>query len=347
MMATSDLIVEADWKDVNVSKKKHNPKVFTEEIYILSDLLCKNIENGKDSACIRCINRSCKNTKPHGEAFPDKISHFVQNPLHINGLNQYVQNANLDFNGKQPFYTICNYLMGKCKNCEEGRIKYIDFENDKLGVCYPSLDRDNIKITVGMHIDIKLILKGKKYEVSALPFEVIINKKELYLNEDMVSIKEEWPSLDVDHKRKRIASPVLNFSHIKDSFKNDDHFYPIQENLEKDNNKFNSNPNNKYIDDIIREYKNREYDILDELDYVKKDFHDLLYDYHDLKDQNKSIIFENYELKNKIDELTRSINNNLYQNNNDDMYNEIIHNMNNINTRVTNQFLKSEYNNIF
>jgi len=336
-----------EWKDVNVSKKKVPPKVFTEEIYILTNML-------RNGACIRCINRSCKNNEPHGEQFPDRISNFVHNPLHINGLNQYFIDANLDFNGKQPFYTICNYLMGKCKNCEDGRIKYVDFNNEKLAVCYPSLDRDNNKITVGMHIDIKLILKGKKYEVSALPFELIINKKELYLNEDMISIKDEWPSLDVDqHKRKRITSPVMSFAHIKNSLKNDNiiineekninksdstHFYPIQE---KKNNKSENDNINNYIDDQIRIYKNKEYDLLDELDYIKNKYDNLLDELDFIKNENSNIRFENFELKNKLDDSRRSSSKNLVHNN--EKYDEIIYNIDNINTRVTNQFLKTEY----
>lgn len=323
---------KSEWKDVNITKKKHSPKVLTEEIYILSNML-------KNGACLRCINRSCKINEPHGEPFPDRISNFVHNPLHINGLNQFFLDANLDFNGKQPYYTICNYFMGdKCKNCNEGRLKEVDFNGEKLVICHPPLDRDNNKITIGMHIDIKLILKGKKYEILALPYEVIIQKKEeLYFNDDIiVPIKEEWPSLDNDNKRKRIASPVMSFAHIKDSFKNNATFYPIQEKLDT---KLESKFENNYVDDLIKGFKNREYDLLDELDYIKNKNDDLMYEFDHLKKENSDIRFENYQLKKNLDEMKRSSN----LNTNNEMYNEILYNIDNINTRVTNQFLKTEY----
>jgi hypothetical protein len=339
-----------EWKDVNVQKKKQSPKVCTE---LETDLVKLLVEDG---SCIRCINRSCKNNKPHGEKFPDKISHFVQNPLHINGLAKLIQDANLDFNGKQPFFTICNYIMGNCKNCEEGRIKCVDFNDQYISLCHPPLDNDKDKITVGMHMNIKLIIKGKKYEVSPLPFEVIINRnKGGNLNIDTVSVKDEWPALDVDHKRKRIASPVMSFAHIKDSFKNsenidknnditeknNDYFIPIQDKDKNENkNMFNAKVAD-YIDDQIYRYKNRENDLLDEMDYIKHKYDDLLYEFNQLKTDNKNLSFENYELKNNLDELRRKSYFN--QDSNNDIYNEIKYNIDNINNRVTNQFLESEY----
>ena len=144
-----------NWNNVKSNQKKN--KIIKEEEYILSDILF----NG---GCMRCMNKSCTINENHGIYFPEKLTTFVQNPTYINGIEKSIQNAKLDFNGKKPFYTTCNYANKKCRNCEEGRIKYIDFNNEKIALCYPSLDAIRYKVTVGLHIDIKLILKGPQYQ---------------------------------------------------------------------------------------------------------------------------------------------------------------------------------------
>ena len=179
-----------NWSDVKTNAKKNKNK---EEEYYLSSIL----NNG---GCIRCINKSCTNTEKHGTFFPEKLSVFVQNPTYINGMEKFIQNAKLDFDGKKIFYTVCNYVNKKCKNCEEGRIKYIDHNNQKIAICYPLIQPERFKITIGLHIDIKFILKGTKYEVSVIPaniYQPIITEPIIKKQTDMDS-EENWPSLSDD-----------------------------------------------------------------------------------------------------------------------------------------------------
>jgi hypothetical protein len=132
------------------------------------------IQNKK--VCLRCINNSCTINKPHGFVLPEKerkkMSIFVVNPTYIKKFGKLIEISHLDFNGKKPFYTICNFIDKKCKNCSEGRIKYVNYENKQVILCYPFLDNIKDKVTVGVHIDIKLILKGdEKYDVSFIPLD--------------------------------------------------------------------------------------------------------------------------------------------------------------------------------
>ena len=154
-----------NWNNVKNNHKKN--KNIKEEEHLLSNILF----NG---GCMRCMNKSCTINENHGIFFPEKISVFVQNPTYINGIEKSIQNEKLDFNGKKPFFTTCNYTNRNCRNCEEGRIKYITFNNEKIALCYPSLEAIRFKVTVGLHIDIKLILKGAKYDVSAIPLCIFL-----------------------------------------------------------------------------------------------------------------------------------------------------------------------------
>ena len=200
-----------DWSDVKSNIKKNKNK---EEEYYLSTIL----NNG---GCIRCINKSCTNNETHGTFFPEKLSVFVQNPTYINGMEASIKNAKIDFEGKKIFYTVCNYVNKRCKNCEEGRIKYIDHNNQKIALCYPLIQSIRFKVTLGLHIDIKLILKGTKFEVSAIPAIVshpIIEK------EMEIECQEVWPSLSdniIEPSNEKIKDvPKEYFTYLsKDSFK--------------------------------------------------------------------------------------------------------------------------------
>ena len=154
----------------NLNKPTKGKKPYQEENFYLLDLL-------KNNACLRCINKSCRITDEHGINFPDKMSTFVQNPTYISEIGKVIDSAKLDFSGKKPFYTICNYVHKKCRNCEDGRIKYINYDDKQIILCYPFLDNIKNKVTVGVHIDIKLVMKGHKYEVSCIPLEVKFEKK--------------------------------------------------------------------------------------------------------------------------------------------------------------------------
>ena len=192
-------------------KMNKHPTANKEEVYVLSNLL-------NNSGCMRCIKATeCRITEKHGCSFHTNLSRFIQNPTYINGMEQAIKRSKLDFDGKFPFYTVCNYVNGRCRNCEEGRTKNILYNNQQITICYPLLNTIRNKVTIGMHIDVKLIMRGIKYEISALPYvlkprpvkiqdELIIKKNTTEFNE------ENWPELD--NKQVEKSESVLDFSKI-------------------------------------------------------------------------------------------------------------------------------------
>jgi cell division protein FtsB len=307
-----------NWKDVKNTQKKY--KNIKEELYILSDILF----NG---GCMRCMNKSCTINEDHGIYFPEKISTFVQNPTYINGIEKSIQNAKLDFNGKKPFFTTCNYANKKCRNCEEGRIKYINFNNEKIALCYPSLEAIRFKVTVGLHIDIKLILKGTKYEVSAIPINIIIENKKienLPVEKKELSSEENWPILCNNTSKSQIKN-VLDYSQIEKSI--DLSTKQIEE------EKLDTI---KVVISRIKEEKS--INLVDNSILIEKDkkIKDLSYENNYLKNEVKKLYDQNIllEEKNKRE---------MFIINNKHKYDEILENVKYLNTRITQQFFETNY----
>ena len=192
--------MSAKWSEVSSKRREPKPQAKEETFYLL-----ENLNNG---GCMRCMNKSCKINERHGLPYPDKICTFVQNPTYINGMEKCIKDSKLYFNGKIPFYTTCNYVNGKCRNCEEGRVKYIFFNKEQVAVCYPVLEGIRNKVTVGMHIDIKMVMKGPKYEISLCPLN--ISKMLPVLKNDKVAVdnltEDNFPSLVIKIKE----TPLLN-----------------------------------------------------------------------------------------------------------------------------------------
>lgn len=185
------------------------------------------IQNKK--VCLRCINGSCTINKPHGLVLPEKerkkLSIFVKNPTYIKKFGKLIETSNLDFNGKKPFYTICHYFHINCKNCYEGRYKCINYENKQVILCYPFLDNIKEKVTVGVHIDIKLILKGdEKYDVSFSPLDVDSHlQNHIYPNNN---IKLNNIDLKDDNKLADDNRPVDDYYHKKNNYLNTNNNFP-------------------------------------------------------------------------------------------------------------------------
>jgi hypothetical protein len=136
---------------------------FQEKTYYLSKIV-------EDGGCIHCLNNSCRNRNVHGIEFPEKLSCFVKNPRFITEVSTAIENASLNFDNIPFNITTCTFIhTGNCKNCNEGRYKTFDMNGKIIGVCFPAFDETKTKIIVGIHMDIKIIMRGKHYAVSALP----------------------------------------------------------------------------------------------------------------------------------------------------------------------------------
>jgi hypothetical protein len=357
-----------NWKNVkNTNKKIKNIK---EEEHFLFNIL----NNG---GCMRCINKSCKINEKHGINFPEKLSTFVQNPTYITGIEKSIQNANLDFNGKKPFFTTCNYTNKNCRNCEEGRVKYIIFNNEKITLCYPALTAIRFKVTVGLHIDIKLILKGTKYEVSAIPIAIEIKKIENVQvdKKQELNSEENWPDLcsnglsEKSSLSDNICPDKLTVKNTKHVNTNSSLFY---EKLMGRNEEYSEVPskNNRiqlniertslnYPSENIFNFAETE-NINSDKSCVKKD-DPISIDNSILNEKNNSILIEK---DNKIKDLTHQniflkeeivklYNKNLILEdknrkemfiiNNEHKYDEILENVKHLNTKITQQFFETNY----
>ena len=176
--------MSSNWNEVQIKKKP----ISNEKKFSLLEILNKG-------GCIRCLNKSCKINDKHGIPYPDKLCTFVKNPIFIREFEKSINASNMDFNGKKPFYTICNYVNGKCRNCEEGRIKYISFNNEEIALCHPILENIRDKVTIGVHMDINLTLKGSQYEVTVSPIKVILPVEEIIEVDNVSFTEQNWPSI--------------------------------------------------------------------------------------------------------------------------------------------------------
>lgn len=378
MSTVSQAHSNSEWK--TNGKKKCN-KIVSEETYFLLELLNK-------SACLRCMNKSCKIDTQHGIPFPDKICTFVQNPIYINGLGKIIEDSKLNFNGKKPFYTVCNYVHKNCKNCEEGRIKYISFNNEKIILCHPILENIRNKVTIGVHIDIKLILKGSKYEVFPIPVPIqfkMENPVNYYEEEELPVIKNSdsynlnnWPSLNNSEisEDTKVKSIQKDFSKIKVLINNGSSSGSSSASSSASNEALNDALNNTSNDELV--YRLREnlnncekshntpyqetkiyHDMYDEICYLSNENNLMLEEIDRLnnliektvKTENEAyLINHNRSLMKEINKLKHS-NKVLEQNEerdrfiikNNHRYNEILDTLQNLNTRVSDQFFNTHY----
>ena len=295
----------ASWNEVSSTKKKSSN---SEEVYLLSNLV-------NQGGCIRCINGSCKINNKHGIFYPERLTPYVKNPSYIDGMNKAIQEAKLDFNGFTPMYTTCifSHINKECKNCKEGRVKFINFNNKKIMVCYPSLESIKYKIPLGFHIDIKLIFKGKKFEISAIPFEIlpIVENKP----DTTIFNQTNWPSMplstNITQNNLNSTASLVSFSNIiKEVVEEEKPFDLIK---------------SKENDCVKKEHDN----------FIKEDYY-IRQDFKELKLRIKELECENKILKNdnKRD---------LFIIKNKEIYEEIVINRNVLNTRVTDQFMDTKY----
>lgn len=319
--------MSAKWSEVS-SKRREPKSQHKEEIFYL-------LENLNNGGCMRCMNKSCKINERHGLPYPDKICTFVQNPTYINGMEKCIKDSKLDFNGKIPFYTTCNYVNGKCRNCEEGRVKYISFNKEQVAVCYPVLEGIRNKVTVGMHIDIKMVMKGSKYEISLCPLN--ISKILPVLKSDKVAVDnltaDNFPSLVIEIKE----TPLLNGTESYLSKTKDD-YVNISPNILVEINRplrLSTNSENSSHEQVCQEFI--------EVKTVQEDT-------DEMKCELNKYILENLHLKREIIELKQE-NSQIKEKNMKEMYiidhkykyAECAENIRSISDRVSQQFFNTNY----
>lgn len=326
-------------KEKKKEKKKNHNENTHEEIFFLSNLL-------SEGACLRCMNKSCKINKDHGIPYPEKIGVFVQNPSYISGMDKVFNEATIYFNEKKPFFTICNYINGNCRNCQEGRIKFIKYNDENIALCYPILENFKNKVRIGVHADIKLIMKGNKFYSSIVPVEIVFEEENhdnfdsvIYNNEEVVN---EWPILNEYKKEnfenkneKKFENSFLNALKLNS---NDDEIEHYEDKIivdydsynEKDNINFENN-NNNYCYENDYQYRLEEQNHFLEEEVLR------LTKLTDSLNEKKII------LEKKINSLEQKIEYDKIIFKYGDKYDEILYNLNTLNNRISNQFFEQNY----
>jgi len=290
-------MTESDW----ITPKKEYKKKNSEETFYLSEIL----SNG---GCMRCINDRCDFSREHGSFFPDKLCTFVKNPTYIEEIKKSINSAKLNFDNKKTYFSVCNYVNSNCRNCEEGRITYIKVNNKDVALCHPILNKNKQKITIGIHIDIKLILNGNRYIVSSIPINMdrynkinIVPQVKDKSIDTVPHIEDKWEKI-TDSKEVEYIEP-LNYLKIKDSFK--DSTINFQENPKSENLVENIKTKVSLLENKITSY-------------------------------NKELNYETEYLDNGNRFLEDCYIENIFNYNN-------IDELNYLNTRVTKQFFDTEY----
>jgi hypothetical protein len=351
-----------EWKPTKQKKKEKKKNLnenIREEIFFLSNLLC-------EGACLRCMNKSCKINHDHGIPYPEKIGVFVQNPSYISGMDKVFNDADIDFNGKKPFYTICNYINGNCRNCQEGRIKYIKYNDESIALCYPILENIRNKVTIGVHADIKLVMKGNKFDSSIIPVEIVFEEdnfdSDKYNNEEVV---DEWPILN-EYKKNNFQDENESKKNFENSFlnalklnSNDDKIKHYEDKIiDEYDNKYNDTYNDAYNDTYNDAYndtyndkeninfKNNNYDYRYENDYqfrLEEQNHFLEEEVLRLTKMTDSLHEKNFLLDKKIHSLEEKIEYDKVIFKYGEKYDEILYNLNNLNNRISDQFFEKNY----
>ena len=190
------------WQEVVSNNKKPSSK---EQTFILSDLI--NVKK----CCKWCMVDKCKSHEENH--YLSKMTDYIKKPMYIDDISIAIKNANFD-SGKKLYFTTCIFGLnnGLCKNCQEGRIKYIEFKGVNIRLCYSQ--SENNSINYGIHdIDIELILKGKNCQVSAYPI-VFENKYEDSFNERNQDAKDAKDAIEEIFDTDNLSTPVVNYEDL-------------------------------------------------------------------------------------------------------------------------------------
>jgi len=309
---------------------QQSKKKVKEETFLLSELINKN------GCCTWCMINKCKNFEEHGADFPLKMTDFILKPFYIKEISELIKKNDLGFNDTTLFFTTCIYGInnGRCKNCHEGRFKYIDFNGTNIRLCFPPLENKN-KITIGIHdFDIKLILKGNHFDVSAFPIKYKDEvEEETFDEEEEIFVTEKIDSYDDLYPDMESPAPTTKNNAVK---KMDYSSIILKTNLE-----------NKIEDPIIEEKS-----VIDEIADLKieKSLYESLYEENkENLSKLEKLSINIFILEKKIKELEMT-NLELKNQNAKEMhiikhkhkYDEILHNLKNLNA-ISEQFVNANY----
>ncbi len=305
-----------------------------------------------EGGCLRCVKGNCRNPPSHSLSFSPEFAYYVKYPTKIDGFLKAISCSKLDFT-KAPFYTICDYVNGRCRNCEEGRIKYISYNKQKIPICYPdpNFDKSHNKITIGLHIYVEVIKKGSRFEGRIFPVEINYSK-----NTKMELTQDKPVSFDTDPigshfeatKESRNETYATHVDPVKESYL--EHADSTKElHVEACNETYATHADpvkeshidfSKIIKTVIIENNIQEIKLKDENPLIVSISRNALLN---LKIENDLLKDENTKQQIKIKSLEQELYNLKYLNSDLKLLEEALYNVKRLSNRVSNDFMKSEY----
>lgn len=299
----------------------------SDKLYCLSDFL-------NEGGCLRCVKGNCRNPPTHSLPFPAEFADYVKNPTKIDGFLKAISATKLDFS-KAPFYTICDYVNGRCRNCEEGRIKYVIYKEQKIGLCYPGakFDKSRNKVTIGLHIDVEVIKKGARFEGRIIPISINCTKQNARNSKDMPPVEQDFKQSDKDAVFSLDDFAPLSVIGQPPSVV---HIDPKQSDVKQNNLDFSKVTQN--IDnEIFNIEENKRKHIESTMISISKE------SLMNLKTENDYLRFENTRQYTKIKLLEQELSKLRYSNHDPKLVEEALHNMKRLNSRVSADFMNSQY----
>ena len=211
--------------------------------------------------CFFCMIKRCTKIHQNNTPFPDALPYFLERPMRINLLNSVIQNQNLGFGETQEYnINICTYIYAynNCKNCEEGRFKFVEINGKQIKFCYPEINKNHNKLPIWLHIDLKFSINSNNriniLEIMPLNEELLTNN-----NKNNKNKNEKYIKYNNNDKFNNDSNSVVSDMSF-DNFNN----YPkmMHENIENnkhiENNKNNKNNKNFNYSVISKKYHSQE-----------------------------------------------------------------------------------------
>lgn len=286
-----------DWATNKKKEKKfsHEPIKFS---------LTEYSNNG----CNYCLHGNC--TNHYGEKanhIHPLIKSVIKNPSKIIGdVPKILKDNGFDIDNKHIHVNTCiwNYTHSNCKNCNEGRFKYIKFvdskgRNQELKFCVPVLKKNSNVIPIGFHWDVELLIE--KNEIK----DYQIHNYDGF-SDDIKSInsKESINKPEINETSSPAPVPEIKFENIKFNKTGtvwDNKINFKEESKEIDQKEIDQKENNKYKDVLSKNIIKKS----DSKSDLKSDSNAEIVK---LKDEIKLLMKENLSQKEAIKGLKTTIN---------------------------------------